>query len=52
MHDFFCVDADEILNPLLKEGVKYLKETEGGRAKSIFKKKWNADKTIKDERNE
>lgn len=33
MHDFFCVDADEILNPLLKDRVKYLKETEGGRAK-------------------
>ena len=31
MHDFFCVDADEILNPLLKDRVKYLKETEGGR---------------------
>lgn len=31
MHDFFCVNADEILNPLLKERVKYLKETEGGR---------------------
>ena len=24
MHDFFCVDADEILNPLLKDRVKYL----------------------------
>ena len=24
-------DADEILNPLLKDRVKYLKETEGGR---------------------
>ncbi len=31
MHDFFCVDANEILNPLLKDRVKYLKETEGGR---------------------
>ncbi|MBQ9262852.1 MAG: PD-(D/E)XK nuclease family transposase [Clostridia bacterium] len=31
MHDFFCVNADEILNPLLKDRVKYLKETEGGR---------------------
>ncbi len=31
MHDFFCVDADEILNPLLKDRVKYLKETEGDR---------------------
>ena len=31
MHDFFCVNADDILNPLLKERVKYLKETEGGR---------------------
>ena len=30
MHDFFCVNADEILNPLLKNRVKYLKETEGG----------------------
>ena len=31
MHDFFCVNADDILNPLLKDRVKYLKETEGGR---------------------
>ena len=31
MHDFFCVNADEILYPLLKDRVKYLKETEGGR---------------------
>ena len=31
MHDFFCVDAEEMLNPLLKERVRYLKETEGGR---------------------
>ncbi len=33
MHDFFCVSADEILNPLLKERVHYLKETEGGNQK-------------------
>ena len=31
MHDFFCVDAEEMLNPLLRERVRYLKETEGGR---------------------
>lgn len=31
MHDMNCTDADEILNPLLAEEVRYLKETEGGR---------------------
>lgn len=31
MHDFFCVDPDEIINPVLRKRVKYLKETEGGR---------------------
>lgn len=31
MHDFSCVDASEIINPLLRERVHYLKETEGGR---------------------
>ena len=31
MHDFFCVRAGDILNPLLRERVYYLKETEGGR---------------------
>ena len=30
MHDFFCARADDMLNPLLKKRVKYLKETEGG----------------------
>lgn len=31
MHDFSCVDASEIINPLLRERVHYLKETERGR---------------------
>ena len=30
MHDFFCTKAEDMLNPLLAEEVKYLKETEGG----------------------
>ena len=30
MHDFFCINADDILDPLLKERVRYLKETKGG----------------------
>ena len=30
MHDFFCTKAEEMLNPLLADEVKYLKETEGG----------------------
>lgn len=31
MHDMNCTSADEMLNPLLAEEVRYLKETEGGR---------------------
>ena len=31
MHDFKCKNASDILNPLLAEEVKYLKETEGGK---------------------
>ncbi len=31
MHDFFCVNPDDIINPVLKERVRYLKQTEGGR---------------------
>ncbi len=30
MHDFFCDKADDIINPILRKRVKYLKETEGG----------------------
>ena len=30
MHDFFCTKAEDMLNPVLAEEVKYLKETEGG----------------------
>ena len=30
MHDFFCTRAEDMLNPLLAEEVRYLKETEGG----------------------
>ena len=33
MHDFSCVNSDDIINPLLRERVKYLKETDGGREK-------------------
>ena len=32
MHDFFCTRAEDMLNPLLAEEVRYLKETEGGHA--------------------
>ena len=31
MHDFSCRRAEEILNPILRERVRILKETEGGR---------------------
>ena len=31
MHDFNCKEAKDIVNPLLAEEVRYLKETEGGR---------------------
>lgn len=31
MHDFFCVDPEEIISPVLRERVRYLKQTEGGR---------------------
>ena len=31
MHDFFCANPDDMLNPLLRNRVSYLKETEGGR---------------------
>lgn len=31
MHDFSCKDADDMLNPILAEEVRYFKETEGGR---------------------
>ena len=46
MHDFFCVNADEIINPLLKERVKYLKETEGGRNQmcAIMENRLNEEK--------
>ncbi len=30
MHDFSCTDSSGIINPLLKERIKYLKEEEGG----------------------
>ena len=30
MHDFACVQAKDILNPVLRERVRYLKESEGG----------------------
>lgn len=32
MHDFNCKNAKEIINPLLAEEVRYLKETEGGKS--------------------
>ena len=32
MHDFNCEDAKDMVNPLLAEEVRYLKETEGGRS--------------------
>ncbi|MER2055295.1 MAG: hypothetical protein ABTB30_08430 [Clostridia bacterium] len=46
MHDFFCVNADEIINPLLKERVKYLKETERGRNQmcAIMENRLNEEK--------
>ena len=30
MHDFACTQAKNILNPVLRERVRYLKESEGG----------------------
>ena len=33
MHDFNCTKADDMLIPVLAKGVRYYKETEGGRAK-------------------
>ena len=32
MHYFNCKDAKDMVNPLLAEEVRYLKETEGGRS--------------------
>ena len=32
MHDFNCKNANDMVNPLLAEEVRYLKETEGGRS--------------------
>ena len=32
MHDFNYKEAKDIVNPLLAEEVRYLKETEGGRS--------------------
>ena len=32
MHDFNCKEAKDIVNPLLAEEIRYLKETEGGRS--------------------
>ena len=32
MHDFNCKDAKDMVNPLLAEEVRFLKETEGGRS--------------------
>ena len=31
MHDFSCKKAEDILSPILRERVRVLKETEGGR---------------------
>ena len=33
MHDFNCKNVEDIVNPLLAEEVRYLKETEGGRGR-------------------
>ena len=33
MHDFACTQASDILNPVLRERVRYLKESEGGTIK-------------------
>lgn len=32
MHDFYCVNADDMYSEVLAEEVRYLKETEGGRS--------------------
>lgn len=32
MYDFNCTEAKDIVNPLLAEEVRYLKEMEGGRS--------------------
>ena len=46
MHDFSCVDSSEIINPLLRDRVHYLKETEGGREKmcQIMENRINEEK--------
>ena len=31
MHDFFCADPEDIIDPVLRDRVRYLKQTEGGR---------------------
>ena len=31
MHDFWCTDADDMLNEILAREVRYMKETEEGR---------------------
>lgn len=31
MHDFSCRNADDMLNPILRDQVRMLKETKGGR---------------------
>lgn len=33
MQDFSCADPDDLVNPLLRERVKYLKEVKGGQQK-------------------
>ena len=46
MHDFFCVNPDDIINPILRKRVKFLKETEGGRVKmcEIMENRINEEK--------
>ena len=35
MHDFSCKEAKDMINPILRERVRVLKETEGGRDGSV-----------------
>lgn len=48
MHDFSCKNADDILSPILRERVRVLKETEGGRQEvcQIMEKRIDEEKIL------
>jgi hypothetical protein len=47
MHDFSCTNASDMINPLLRTRVRYLKETEGGRTEmcDVMERRINEEKT-------